>query len=223
MRLVTLAFLFLLIFPPAHALCTTPAIKKRKPFVQKVVFHGISCSCGVFPACCALHNGSFGVWGKKSGRFVWTEEPNREAEDACVRLIPLFWLWSRCLYRLCMCICLAGSRYPGVFVCGRICPHVNVHESVRSPLCPCTYIISVFLVMESNGFTGTLWNADEHLFGRKVSAHAPAPCLSLTISCQKHTLDAVRRPVAAVCIWRTERKNKFRPKTPVITGRDVFA
>lgn len=29
MRLVTLAFLFLLIFPPAHALCTTPVIKTQ--------------------------------------------------------------------------------------------------------------------------------------------------------------------------------------------------
>lgn len=120
-----------------------------------------------------------------------------------------FWLWSRCLYRRCMCICLASSRYPGVFVCGRICPHVNVHESVRARLCPCTYIISVFLVMESNGFTGTLWNADEHLFGRKVSAHAPAPCLSLSPFPVKNThltQSAVPSPPCAF-----EERNGFVP------------
>lgn len=124
-----------------------------------------------------------------------------------------------------MCINFACRKYTVVlfvtaFVSVWMCTNLYVARFAFS--CPCTYVISVFLVMESNGFTGTLWNADEHLFGRKVSTHSVPASLSLSpIPWQKHTLHAVCCPINSVCVWRMWTfctwKNKSSPKTPAIT------
>lgn len=85
--------------------------------------------------------------------------------------------------------------------------------------CSCTYVISVFLVMESNGFTGTLWNADAHLFGRQLSTHS----LSLPFSDRDaHFAQSVVPSTLCVCVCLKKvnvlyLKNTSSLKTPVIT------